>query len=140
MLPILEHYFAAKSLYNKQMTPVCKAYGLTQMELTILLFLANNPDCNTASQIVKCRNLTKSHVSISVKSLQEKGLLSCFYETGDRKTVRLRLSGETAGIVADGRAAQEAFGRALLRGFSQEETALLQSFLERIRKNMSVGE
>lgn len=140
MLPIFEHFFAAKSLYNKLMTPVCKAHGLTQMELTILLFLANNPDCNTAAQIVKCRNLTKSHVSISVKSLQDKGLLACYYQTGDRKTVRLRLHSAAESIVADGRAAQEAFGKALLRGFSQEEAALMQSFMERIRKNMSVGE
>ena len=39
------------------------------MEFNILLFLANNPEFDTAARITKKRAFTKSHVSMSVRSL-----------------------------------------------------------------------
>ena len=49
---------------------VCDRYGLTQMEYDILMFLHNNPQHNTAAEIVKVRKSTKSHVSTSLKNLE----------------------------------------------------------------------
>ena len=37
--------------------------------------LANNPQYDTATQIVRYRHLAKSHVSVSIRSLQERGLI-----------------------------------------------------------------
>ena len=34
----------SRDFYTGLIDPVCKKYGLTQMEFNILLFLANNPD------------------------------------------------------------------------------------------------
>ena len=45
------------------------------MEYDILMFLHNNPQHNTAAEIVKVRKSTKSHVSISLKNLESKGLV-----------------------------------------------------------------
>ena len=66
----------SRDFYTGLIDPVCKKYGLTQMEFNILLFLANNPECDTAAQIIKKRAFTKSHVSMSVRSLEERGLLT----------------------------------------------------------------
>ena len=55
------------SFYSQCVKPVCEKYGLTRMEFDILMFLSNNPEYNTASDIVRIRLLTKSHVSISLK-------------------------------------------------------------------------
>ena len=60
----------SRDFYTGLIDPVCKKYGLTQMEFNILLFLANNPECDTAAQIIKKRAFTKSHVSMSVRSLK----------------------------------------------------------------------
>lgn len=65
----LAHCVDMEDLYGKMLAPVCERYGLTYMELTILLFLANNPRYDTATEIVKFRHLTKSHVSLTVRSL-----------------------------------------------------------------------
>ena len=45
------------------------------MEYDILMFLHNNPQHNTAADIVKIRKSTKSHVSTSLKNLENKGLV-----------------------------------------------------------------
>ena len=54
---------------------VCERYELTQMEYDILMFLHNNPQHNTAAEIVKVRKSTKSHVSTSLKKLENKELV-----------------------------------------------------------------
>ena len=76
----VKNYFAhcvdVEEVYASMVLPVCKKYGLTYMEFTVLLFLANNPQYDTATQIIKYRHIAKSHVSISIRSLQERAF-SC---------------------------------------------------------------
>ena len=70
--------------YELLSSGICDRYGLTQMEYDILMFLHNNPQFNTAAEIVKVRKSTKSHVSTSLKSLEYKvkiikSILRLFY-------------------------------------------------------------
>ena len=58
MNPSIEQFFLGKDLYQQTVMPVCKKYDLTYMEYTVLMFLFNNPGCDTATQIVRARNLT----------------------------------------------------------------------------------
>ena len=140
MLPVFEHIFAGQNLYEQTVMPVCKAYGLTYMEFTVLLFLANNPQYDTAAQIVKIRRLTKSHVSISVKGLQERGLVEGYYFPGNQKTLHLRLTEAAKPVVAAGQAAQMEFGTKLTRGFTEEEVAQLQTLIDKLHENMKQEE
>ena len=108
-------------LYEKVTEPVRERYHLTRMEFDILMFLHNNPLYTTASDIVRVRRLTKSHVSASAASLEEKGLLEGRYAEGNRKSIRLRLTPAAAEIVTEGKKAQADYGEALLRGFTEAE-------------------
>ena len=65
MIPLnpWEHQNALKTLYARCIEEVCTAYKLTRMELDILLFLANNPCYDTATDIIEIRYLAKSQVS-----------------------------------------------------------------------------
>ena len=102
----IEFLSDSAKLYQDTVLPVCKKYGLTYMEFGVLMFLYNNPQYNTAAQIVSMRHIPKSHVSISVKSLMEKGLLReyrcrmktarglrvrCFYHREDLEHIRLHV-------------------------------------------------
>lgn len=136
MKTLFEHYSAGETLYGKLLAPVCTQYGLTRMELNVLLFLYHNPEYDTASQIVKRRRLTKSHVSMSVRSLEEKGLLTCAYRGQDRRTIHLALTDEAAEIVESGCAAQKQFTEVVFSGFSQEEREMLWDMIVRIDHNI----
>ncbi len=136
MFPVFEHLFLGQNLYEKSVMPVCKAYGLTYMEFTVLMFLRNNPKYDTAAQLVKIRRLSKSHVSMSVKSLQEKGLVKGIYHPGNQKTLHLQLTEASMPITEAGEAAQKAFGVALVRGFTPEEVSQLQYLTEKLHENM----
>ncbi len=139
MLPLnpWEHQNAVKSLYSRCVGVICEKRGITRMELDILLFLANNPCFDTATDIVEIRYLSKSQVSSSVKLLEERGYLKKEYEEGNRKTAHLKICEAAAQAVADGRAAQEQFLEILLKGFSAGEIETMKRFNDRILGNLN---
>ncbi len=136
MHSIFEHYILGEQAYTQMVSPVCERYGMTYAEMTVLLFLANNPSLDTASDIVKYRNLAKSHVSLSVRSLEERGLLLKEYRGSDRRRVHLRLTEKASNMVRDGREAQTRFVELLFDGVSPEERKIMNEILKRIDRNV----
>jgi len=137
MESLFRHYAANESLYTATVSPVCEKYGLTYMEFTVLMFLANNPQFDTASDIVRYRHLTKSHVSISIRSLQEKGLLKGEYHKPNRRTIHLTVLESAEPIVNDGRSAQKNYGNILFAGFAESEYELFVAYMKRIDNNIT---
>ena len=136
MIPVFDNLFSGQNLYERTVMPVCRQFGLTYMEFTVLMFLHNNPQYDTAAQIVKIRRLTKSHVSISLRGLQERGLVKGEYFPGNQRIVHLKLTEAAQPIVAEGKAAQEHYGKLLLRGFTRKETEQLQYLMEKLNGNI----
>ena len=61
--------------YACQFTPLLERTGLTMREVHVLLFLANNPDYDTARDVTLYRGMSKSQVSQAVELLCAEGLL-----------------------------------------------------------------
>ena len=101
---------------------VCDRYGLTQMEYDILMFLHNNPQYNTAAEIVKIRKSTKSHVSTSLKNLESKGLVERIQSKDNKKHIEIALLDQAEIIIEAGLNAQKQFAQNVLRGLTEEET------------------
>lgn len=125
-----------KSLYADCIEPVRRKYGLTRMELDILLFLANNPQFTTASEIVENRHLTKSHVSLAVNTLVKKGYLKKKKAEHNHKTIHLSICPSADAIVRDGQNAQNSFWSILFRDFTPEDYAQILRLFERINQNV----
>lgn len=140
MIPVFDNLFAGQSLYERTVMPVCRQFGLTYMEFTVLMFLHNNPQYDTAAQIVKIRRLTKSHVSISLKGLQERGLVKGEYFPGNQKTLHLSVTDSAKPVVEAGLAAQQAFGAKLAQGFTAEELRQFQKLIEKLNENIKQEE
>lgn len=128
-----------RKLYGSLFTPLLERRGLNQLEMDILLFLANNPAYDTARDIVEKRHLAKSHVSVGVDSLVERGFLERQLREGNRKTIHLRLTESAAPIVEEGRAVQLRYGQLLLEGFSEGEKEELFRLLEKIGENVDAA-
>ena len=79
------------SYYELLSGEVCDRYGLTQIEYDILMFLHNNPQHNTAAEIVKIRKSTKSHVSTSLKDLENNGLIRKIQSEDNKKHIEIVL-------------------------------------------------
>lgn len=137
MHDILDFPPLLKESYEATTRPICRKHGLTASELDILLFLANHPHYDRASEIVKRRFIAKSQVSASVASLQGKGYLTVCAVPGDRRTSRLALTEAANAAVTDGKAAQERFFSALLDGFSEDERLQMLHRFDRMIENLN---
>ncbi len=135
-MKVLDFAACGRELYEMRMEPISRQYGLTAMELNILLFLANNPEYDTARDIVEKRYLTKSHVSISIRSLEERGLLRREYRNGDHRTSHLVLLHASGKIIAEGQRVQAAFTATLLKGLSDAEVQIMQNLMDQMGKNL----
>ncbi len=138
MIPLnpWEHQNVIKTLYGKCVEEICDSYQITRIELDILLFLANNPRFDTATDIIEIRYLSKSHVSASVKLLEQQGYIRKEYRGHNKKTAHLTICGPALEIIRAGRAAQERFLAILLEGFSADEIAMMKKFNSRILDNI----
>ena len=128
-----------RKLYCGLFTPLLERWGITQLEMDVLLFLANNPPYDTARDIVEKRHLAKSHVSVGVEALVNRGLLERQKREGNRKTIHLRLTEAAGPVVAEGRAVQRQYGELLLTGLSEEERAELFRMLEKVGENVETA-
>lgn len=138
MLPLnpWEHQNAIKTLYSKCVGEICAKHKITRIELDILLFLANNPCFDTATDIIEIRYLAKSQVSASIKLLEDRGFIRKTYADNNRKTAHLVVCDAASALIADGRAAQERFLAIMLKGFTQEEIDGMKQYNERMWKNI----
>lgn len=136
-LNLWEYQNVIKTFYAKCVEKVCEKHQITRMELDILLFLANNPLFDTASDMVEVRCLSKSQVSISIQLLEKKGYLRKEYREGNRKTAHLCICDLALPIVADGRVAQEQFMAILFAGISQEEMETMKQCNLHILENIN---
>lgn len=134
---LFENIFSSRDLYHSLMTPVCEKYGITHTELVILLFLANNPKLDTATDIVEKHRITKSSVSMSVRVLQERGLITGEFTDGNHRSIHLRVCEAASRIVKDGIEAQKRFLSVMTDGFSNQEKQNLRDYLERINRNIA---
>lgn len=109
------------------------------MEYDILMFLHNNPQYDTATDVIKIRHLTKSHVSMALKNLEKRGLLQSFYAVDNKKSRHLRIMPSAADIVTAGEAAQQQFGHRLFQDFTEDEIAGCRSMFARMCQNADDG-
>ena len=123
------------SYYELLSGEVCDRYELTQMEYDILMFLHNNPQHNTAADIVKVRKSTKSHVSTSLKSLENKGLIARIQSEDNKKHITIVLLEKAELIVQEGICAQKQFAHNVLSGLTEEEKRMCIKVFNKICNN-----
>ena len=130
-----DHHKAITCYYELLMSSVCQKYQLRQMEYDILMFLHSNPQHNTAADIVMIRKSTKSHVSVSLKSLERKGLIRRVQNKSNKKRIEITLTDRSAPIIDAGKQVQAQFSKDVLSGLTQEEKDICISIFCRIHDN-----
>ena len=124
---LFSHANKMTQAYHVMLTPLCKEAGLPPLALDILLFLANNPEHNTAKGICRMRGHKPGIVSVHVERLVNDGLLERQEMPGDRRQTRLICTEQ----------AQWQFGRRLLEGIPEEDLATMRRCLERMDGNLN---
>ena len=114
MNPSMEFAIKTSLAYSAVCKPLCQELKLPQTAFDILMFLANNPDCKTARDIVEIRKLKANLVSVNVDKLVQEGYLERRTVQDDRRKQELHCTEKAQPVIVRGRALQNAFFERLL--------------------------
>lgn len=122
--------------YAEMFRPLCAELQLSQTAMDILLFLANNPEFQTARDICALRGLKPGLVSLTVEQLVQGGYLLRSTVPGDRRKWRLSCTEQAGPLIARGRELQEQFARRLTAGLTGEELETCRRCLRQCMANL----
>ncbi len=128
-LPGIELAQKFAAVYSLACKPLCQELGIPQTALDILLFLANNPQYQTARDIVELRHLKANLVSVNVDRLVQEGYLIRLTVAGDRRKTRLQTTPKAQPIIRRGQKLQRDFFHGLFAGVDESH---LESFRETV--------
>lgn len=114
MNPSMEFAIKTSLAYSTVCKPLCQELKLPQTAFDILMFLANNPDCKTARDIVEIRKIKANLVSVNVDKLVQEGYLERRTVQDDRRKQELHCTEKAQPVIVRGRALQNAFFERLL--------------------------
>ena len=122
--------------YYAQLTKfICEKFSLTQMEYDILMFLHNHPQFNTAADIVRIRKATKSHVSTTLKTLEDNGLVRKIQSPDNKKRIEIELLEPAKKVIQEGLNVKTEFVNNLFQGLTEEEMRMWQSIFVKVCNN-----
>ena len=124
------------NLYEKVTLSVREKYGLSYMEFVVLLFIANNSEYKKASDIVENLGIAKSHVSETLNTLEEKGLVERKRDTQDKRSSILEVMERAKDIIEEGRRAQKEYHDLVFGSLSDDELKELGRLQKIIEKNI----
>ena len=126
----------AMKAYETFCQPVCKKYQLTQTSFDVLMFLANNPEYNTARDICEIRGIRTGIASVAIDLLVKSGYIQRQPDASDRRITRLILTEKSEEIVQSGRLSQREFGMQMTAGISKEEMDAYMKTAQKFRANI----
>ena len=111
-------------LHDEMLTRACLKHRLTLMEANVVSFLSNNPDRDTASDIVELRMFSKAAVSKAVDGLLKAGYVVRHADDADRRIIHLSLTPSASGVQEDIAQCNQDYFDCLFSGFTNEELGM----------------
>ena len=122
--------------YSEHCKPLCREIHMPQTAFDILMFLANNPECKTARDIVEIRGIKANLVSINVDKLAREGYLARSSVDGDRRKIELHCTEQALPIIEKGRKLQQDFEQALFQNTNETDRNGFFRTMETIEENL----
>ena len=123
-------------VYSAKCKPLCQEIGMPQTAFDILMFLADNPEFDTARDVVETRYIKANLVSVNVESLVREGYLKREKSLSDRRKTRLVCTEKAWPIVERGRQIQESFVKELFKNIDEQMRADFFQVLRILEDNL----
>ena len=123
-------------LYEKYLEDVQMKYRLSHIEIAIIGFLYNNPERDTAADIVERRMLPEGNVSAGVETLVQKGLLMRRQDQTDRRKIHLSLLEKAVPIVQEIEEINKKFRRQIFKNLSNDDLKTYEKTTDFILENL----
>ncbi len=121
--------------YEGVLKKICTEFDLNLLEVTVISFLHNNPQMNTAGDIAGQRLLSKGNLSQAIERLIRRGLMKRMPDTIDRRRVYLYLLPAAAPVTDALDREWKTFNGKLFYNFTEQEIEWYDSFKEKLMQN-----
>lgn len=134
---VYEQVTRCSAAYDLLRKPLCNELGIPRSAFDILLFLANNPQCKAARDIVQKRRVKPNLVSVNVDRLVNMGYLERKAVPGDRRKVELVCTPKADEAIERGRAFQHDFQTRMLEGVDESDLEVFRRIIDTVDGNLS---
>lgn len=131
------HFAKLNKVYRKMCYQAVEEYRFTANEIEVMMFLANNPGLDTASDIAGYKNISKGLVAKSVDSLCRSGYLATQKDTRDRRVIHLILTEQSAPVVERLKHGRTEFINLLQAGVEPADLEAMERATEQMNKNLN---
>ena len=126
----------ALATYSELCKPVCKELKIPQTAFDILMFLADHPDYDTATEITHHFGIKKNLISMHVDKLVQGGYLTRESIPGNRRSVRLVVTDKAKPLIEKGHRASCYYHDYLIKGLSTEEIKIYRKCMSTMASNI----
>lgn len=123
-------------MQENMLREIGQEYHLTLIEMIILSFLHNNPERDTAADIVEVRMLQKSNVSHAVETLYQKKYLERMQDTEDRRKIHLHLTAQAQPVICRMEERHREFEHGIFSGILPEDWETYIRVSEKMKENI----
>ena len=134
---VYEQVTRCSAAYDLLCKPLCNELGIPRSAFDILLFLANNPQCKAARDIVQKRRVNPNLVSVNVDRLVNMGFLERKAVPRDRRKVELVCTPKADEAIERGRAFQHDFQTRMLEGVDESDLKVFRRVIDMVDGNLS---
>lgn len=134
---VYEQVTRCSAAYDLLCKPLCNELGIPRSAFDILLFLANNPQCKAARDIVQKRRVKPNLVSVDVDRLVNMGYLERKAVPGDRRKIELVCTPEADEAIERGRAFRRDFQTRILEGVDESDLVAFRRVIDTVDGNLS---
>lgn len=123
--------------YHKALQPLILETDLPPMAVDILMFIANNPENNTAKDICRLKGFKSSIVSFHVDNLVKFGFLKREEVENDRRKTKLVCTDKSKVFIEKGKKLQYQFASELAVGLSEEDLIIFEKCMNKFESNIN---
>ncbi len=125
-----------KRVFESQFDEVKKKYGLKKVDIEVLLYLGENQDHDTPTEIFKNLGLNRGHVSQALDNLIKKGFIIAFSDEHDRRSMHYKVSESAKEVMDEVIKIKVNFDDKMLEGISDDDLEIYKKVALKIIDNL----
>lgn len=126
----------SEAVYQKFCQGVIRDWDLNPTAFQVVMFVANNPQFNTARDLCRIRGIKTGIASVAIEQLIQTGLLERRTDLSDRRIQRLYVTPAAEKLVEQGRAVQKEFMDSVSSALSREEKEFYFRLNEKVMRRI----
>lgn len=126
----------SETVYQKFCQGVIRDWDLNPTSFQVIMFVANNPQYNTARDLCRIRGIKTGIASVAIEQLIQTGLLERRTDLSDRRIQRLYVTPAAERLVEQGREVQKDFARTISDALTEEETEIYFRLNEKLMRRI----